>query len=271
MAYFLNVGYTELMKIVAITLYNRPRQTKQLFNYLVSCEGIQEYSIYINIDGFTSDPNVQRVLNIVEQFKLEHPGLPVQCFYNHAQLGIDCVKKFLLDRCYAESEFVIFMEDDTWPHRQLLRYFEQQYFIHKDNPDFVSITGYQYSTKEEYNNFIASGEDGKNALRSSLLSLDLFLKFESFKPWIWLMPPTVYYEFFGHDWEKYLAEWPTEYNSRHDHYILQCMQKRPGSYSVQPLISYTLLLDAAEGATHTPSQQWFEENELTWFHRGSLD
>ena len=61
-----------------------------------------------------------------------------------------------------------------------------------------------------------------------------------------------------------------EIQNRHDTIIGYYMKENPDRFCTRPPLSHIALIDAAEGATHTPSQEWFEEHEKTWIHRGML-
>ena len=239
-------------KAIVITLYNRPRQTKELLEHLERCEGVAEYKILINIDGDTGRSNVLAVHRLVIEFCERNPGVDVSCYHDHGSLGIDAVKLWLLAIAYEITDFVVFMEDDTWPSPMTLRWFETQYSLHKDSGGLCSITGYTPSKKED-------------VLPVVLPGLEKYEKFHWFTPWIWLIPRDVYDDAFGREGERY-KEWFPEVNGRFDWYMREYIGRESSRYSIRPLVSYTRLLDAAEGATHTPSQAWFEQNEKTWVH-----
>ena len=259
------VGEVPYNKVLAITLYRRPEHTQKLFHYLANCVGIDDYTILIHIDGDPSkDIFVAQVETEVLRFRQSRAFMNIQLHTAMTQRGIDESKLFILQLAYEQSDFVILLEDDTWPSPGTLKFIEYAYMRYKDMPGFVSVTGYNYHHKE------ASLEEFTELFPFANQT------FNGFYSWIWGMSKKVYDRWVGlYNGEKYRRRckdkgWPV--NGEFDWSIRRFMEEKPTYYfSVRPLLSYTMLLDAFSGATHTRSQKWFEEEEMTYIHQGMLE
>jgi hypothetical protein len=246
-------------KVIVITLYNRPKQTLKLIEHLSRCYGIDNYRILINVDDNPQDrEEIAKVLAIAEDFAITRPPWMTRIYHQEGvRRGVDGSKIFLLQKAYRYTDFTINFEDDTWPSPNTLWYFEWNFNEFGSDNNLFSITGYNYHHKDaNINDF------------TKYNSIDAD-RWDSFCCWIWGMPKAKYEEVYGIDGCKYVEAHP-DVNNYFDTWAGDWMKDHPSSYSLRPPLSHTMLLDAFEGATHTPSQEWFEDNEKTWIHRGLI-
>lgn len=127
------------MKTLSISLYNRPKYTKQLFNHLESCYGIQEYKIFI-----CCDPGSEEVEKIAKEFMPEQTSVVV----NGRRLGCSANIFQSLAMGFALNDYHIHFEDDTIPGKDCLLYFEWAREYYKNNPEVFTISGYVNSNNK---------------------------------------------------------------------------------------------------------------------------
>lgn len=152
------------MKTLSISLYNRPKYTKILFDHLDQCFGINEYIIFIYCE-----PNNYEVIELANLFRPQQTVVKI----NNTKLG--CNKNIFqaLNNSFMINNFHIHLEDDTIPGKDFLIYCQwcREYFA--NDQDIFSVSGYVNS-----NNKIAQ-------------HIDLNTNFDSistrnwFTPWGW--------------------------------------------------------------------------------------
>lgn len=244
-------------KVIAITLYRRPELTAALFKALALCYGINEYTVLISCD-YNPDHGTQcsKVAELARCFAYTGVTKETRVIQHNERQGVDLNKLFVLPLAFELSDFVIFLEDDTPPAPDALRYFEAMNAQYKDDPNVVSISG--------YNRYLDADEHAR-VLKDEPYHLD---KGTGFCPWGWGMWRDRYEDICGLDGAKYLAATGDQANGLFDHNIARVMSERPGAYTVYPVLPRTNHV-GWEDAEHTPSREFLMENEYAPFTAAS--
>jgi len=120
------------MKIITISLYNRPQYTTVLLGHLNECYGIEDYKIIICVD-----PGSSEVYKMANEFR---PG-QTTVVHNKVRLGCNTNIFQSLAMGFTLSDYNVHFEDDTIPGKDCLRYFEWARQFENDESIFT-VSGY---------------------------------------------------------------------------------------------------------------------------------
>jgi hypothetical protein len=239
-----------LDKVLVITLYRRPEYTQMLFEALRNCYGIEDYMVLISCD-YNTEPDIiedcRLVQDIAKEFA-ESREAPTHIWVNNPRHGIDLNKMFVIPKAYEISDYMVFLEDDTIPAAEdTLRFFEWVDLTFKDDPNFISASGYNRYLEAETHEF---------NMRERRYAVD---KGTGFCPWGWSMHKDRYERFMG-DGKAYAERWGVEVNGRFDWWFTEMIKTHPGCYSIYPVVPRVNHVGGVN-AEHTPSPEWLMQNE----------
>lgn len=246
-------------KAIAITLYRRPDYTEQLFDALSKCYGIEEYNVSISCDyaeQYGSDCDA--VFQMALEFTHSTPLRGSHVWSNNPRLGVDLNKLAVMPDAFEISPYVIFLEDDTPPAKDALRYFEAMRVMFRTDPTIVSISGY---------NRYLEAEEHERVLRDEPYHID---RGTQFCAWGWAMFEDMYTSIIGMDGEKYKKATGEQANGLFDHNICQWMEAHQPAYTIYPVLGRTNHT-GKDRAEHTPSEVYLMENEYAPFTAASQD
>ncbi len=235
-------------KLIAITLFRRPDLTASLFSALKKCYGLDDYAVLISCDvdeQYLGDCN--QVVELATEFLHERKQL-TQLHVNSPRLGVDLNKLFLLPKAFELSNYVIFLEDDTPPAQDALRFFEACNQKYKNDPTVVSVSS--------YNRYLATEEHAR-VLAQEPYAMD---QGNGFCPWGWAMWRDRYEKTMGTG-EAYKERWKDEVNGRFDWWITDTMGSIPGARTIYPVLPRTNHV-GGDRAEHTPSEQYLMSHEF---------
>jgi len=124
------------MKVITMTAWRRPDYFNRVVNSLISCEGIDEYTIVVGFDfGY---PKEVEEMNMT----LKSSGLNFMALNREENYG--CAKNTLaiLEAGFNMADRVIHVEDDTVLHPQSLRWFEHNLERFEHDERIFSVSGY---------------------------------------------------------------------------------------------------------------------------------
>jgi hypothetical protein len=229
------------MKIsICLTLYRRPEYTKQVLDALLECYGIEDIPVFISQDwSFEHYHSSEAVQRLAYGFQEKHPN--TQYFVNTPKLGIDLNKLFIIPKAFeAGADFVIFIEDDTVPARDLIRFMASMAEEYEGTKEIWSVCGYNNLTAEEF---------GRAKSDPYMIGLA-----RGFCPWIWGTWRDRWQEFYGDDGECYKGDTKHEANGLFDHWLSK--KERVLIVSVVPRCR----LIGEFGAEHTTPPDWEREH-----------
>lgn len=119
------------MKIIASCHYNRPFYSKQCFEHLSKCKGIENYTMVIGVE-----PGNQEVIDLCRGINFCDYLLQI----NETRLGCNKNIGATMGRAFNWADYVIMVEDDILLSPDALQYFEQMECCKADDIGF--ITGY---------------------------------------------------------------------------------------------------------------------------------
>ena len=143
-------------KVIAIKAWKRPDYFETMLSALEQCINIEEYILHISIDGGVKKQS-QNIAQQAMQQRIEQSPL-----YKNKQIktlvlqpkNIGCAgnTRLILDKAFndPDTDFVIHLEDDTVPAKDLLLYMEWANKTFKSDPKVFSISGYN-RTPERHN------------------------------------------------------------------------------------------------------------------------
>jgi hypothetical protein len=234
-------------KVIAITLYRRPKYTQILFDALNRCYGIEDYTIFISCDYAPEHHDAcSEVQAMAHRFSNAREECKTHIYYNNPRKGIDLNKLFILPKAYEMSDYVIFLEDDTIPAPDALRYFEWCRQFGND-PSCVAVCGYERYHPMDYHEKVLTRQP-----------YAVLKKFKSFSSWGWAMWRDRYERLYGMDGMNYIPKVDSP-NGRFDWHI--SWTYREGDYclfSRMPRIQSI----GGEMGEHTPNAAWHKENEF---------
>lgn len=235
-------------QVIATTHYRRPQYSKCFFEALSQCYGIEDYTILISCDySQEHEEACLEVKKLAAEFLLRHKGL---IYINSPRLGVDLNKLFIMPKAFELSNYVIFLEDDTIPSMDCLRYFECTEQL-ADIMSIAAILGYNRYTEIETHQQVLEKE--AYAIQTH----------DWFTPWGWATWKDRYEEIVGMDGSVYKDHvqltWTGEENGRHDWHWNTYIRNNDLKV-LCPVLPRVQSIGAEEGE-HTLSAQWHSENE----------
>lgn len=249
-------------KVIAITLYRRPEQTRELLSALHRCWGIEDYRVIISCDYNDEHRDacdeVKRMAHNFLKFHAEERGGTGDLSIHDPRLGVDLNKLFILPKAFEHSEYAIFLEDDTPPARDALRFFEACDSMFRGDESVISISGYNRYLEEE---------EHRRVLAEEPYLLD---RGGQFTPWGWATWKDRYENIVGMDGQKYKDATGDQANGLFDHNMCRWMREHGNCWTIYPVMPRTNH-SAWENAEHTPNESFWRENEYAPFGAWSQD
>lgn len=244
-------------KVIAITLYRRPIYTAQLFSALRVCYGIEDYTIVISCDASNEhetacDEVYRQALKFADDRFKDVWGSKTYVHQHNPRLGVDLNKLWLFPKAFHHGEYVVFLEDDTIPAPDALRFFESMDFKYREDKSVISISG--------YNRYLDQATHDRVLLEESY-ALD---QGGQFCPWGFGIWKDRYEQIVGMDGAKYLAATGDQANGLFDHNMCRWMAENPGHRTIYPVLPRIQSIGGEMGE-HTPSAAWHQENEYNPF------
>lgn len=118
-----------MKKCIVFTAYNRPQYLEKTLEKWLNVDLINEQDIYFSIDP---SGQIHRIIELITDFK-NKINANVYIHTNEELYG--CAKNTwsVIDRAFEQYDFVIVAEDDIFPSKDVLKYFD--YLINKYNND----------------------------------------------------------------------------------------------------------------------------------------
>jgi hypothetical protein len=261
-----------LSPVLAIALFRRPAYTRQLFDALSQCEGIEKIPIVISQDWSDEHSEACGGVNVLSNaFLSTHAG---ELHVQQPKLGIDLNKLFVIPKAFERGNFVIFLEDDHIASKDALRWFIEMGERFESDEQIGFITGYSRQSEEAFrasspNDIgfagIGDGEAG-------------------FNPSGWATWKDRWDYFFPDGGREYRMTCGEQANGLFDHYMhlrhgellykhernnVTGVDKPKWPGLVGPKIARIRLI-GWENAEHTPSEEYFLEHEFNEWGMWSL-
>lgn len=220
------------MKTITISLYNRPEYTRELFQRLDNCRGIEEYKIFISCE-----PNDSTVINLAENFRPKQTTVTV----NPIRLGCNSNVFKAIATGFDHSDYNIHFEDDTIPSRDCLEYFEWAKYEYVNDKSVFTVCGYVNSNNktEHYN--------------PKSIDVEEIRRRHWFTPWGWST------------WQDRWGEMKREWDFIGKYGSWDCTINRllleKNRYEIYPAVARIQNI-GAEKATHVPSPEWHKNHHF---------
>jgi hypothetical protein len=211
------------LKVLSMTMFNRPVYTAQVLDAMSNLIGIGEYYLSISIDP--GDDEVLALARSIDFCK--------RSFYvNQQVLGNPSNTHMALERAFnlgrGDVDFVIHLEDDILPALDTLRYFEWASFVYRSDPDIFAICGWSD----------ARIPSARVRSRSAVV-----VRLPSFSPQIWGI--------WRHRWEEVSPQW--DHNYTHHGWDWNLRQRVRGDRNCAfPLLSRSKHIGLEKGVHTTP-------------------
>jgi len=238
-------------KVIVATIFNRPGYTKQCFDALSQCDGIEEYSLIVHQDWDSDrwEKECKEVQQIVLDFALERRVKSFDYLISNPKRGIDECKLYALPKGFEKSDGVVLVEDDVALGLDALRFFEWGFEEFKDNQEITSINTYNRIIDKDVND----------------LDIYAYCITSGFSCWGALLFKDRYEKHIGLDGEKYRQAvtdiWgANEINGRFDwlHSVL------PNVKAVYPLVA-RCQNRGHNNAANPKTEEWFLDHQFNRF------
>lgn len=191
------------MRAISISAWRRPDYFKQVLDSLKKCHGIEDYILYIGIDG-KGDERVVEMARAID-------FVPVQMLLNNRHLGCNQCTKHIQMYAFKHFDYVVHLEDDTPLAPDALRYFQwAEQFVQDLSIFSVSAWGVQPREAENHND---------NAR---------VVKKQWFSCWAWAT--------WQDRWREMQHEWTTGSDSDKS-WDIRVDEVRGPRYQIQPIVS----------------------------------
>ena len=217
-----------------MTASRRPGYTRQVLEALLRCDGVEDYRLLPCLE-----PGDDRVRELLESVTF----MPCEPTVHESRLGCGANTLFALERGFANSDFVIHLEDDTLPAADALRFFEHCRDAYRDDPAVFTIGG--YPSKPNAPKVAPNSLDGR---------FRTIQRHQWFTPWGWAT--------WRNRFEEMRQNWDSESWDTHLNNVV-----RGDRFEITPVLSRFQNIGAEEGA-HVPSPQWHRENQHLDFWAG---
>lgn len=222
-----------MLKVITMTVYNRPEYLKQVLKSLEKCYGVDEYLILPHIEPGNADV-IAMMLNI--------NFAECQCTINKKHL--DCPRNTYeaIDHGFRSADFVIHLEDDTVPSRDTLKYFEYCNRLYKNDRTVFTVSAYN---RENY-------PKSKNEKMPSLVLGSAVFKKRWFTPWGYGL------------WIDRWMEIKNKINPNGAFGEQMNKKIRGDRFEIRPVFSRTKNI-GAENGRYCPGGKFHEENQANHF------
>lgn len=213
------------MKTITVSLYNRPKYTKVLFDALNECQGIEDYKILVSID-----PGCEIVQNLARSFRPDQTSVTV----NQIRLGCNSNIFQSIARGFELSDYNIHFEDDTIPGKDCLKFFEWAKDRYKNDDGVFTVCGYVNSDNRT-EHYMEKSTDSSMVRRR-----------QWFTPWGWAT------------WRDRFSEMKRVWDFSGRNGSWDCTVNhvvRKDRYEIFPAVARTQNI-GAENATHVPNADW---------------
>lgn len=132
-----------MKKVISLAAWRRPDYLKQVVNTLLECPEIDDYYVYISIDGGYPDRQEE-----MAKF-LEDCGIKGNFVRQKNRLGCALNTYKALEMAFdtEDVEQVIHLEDDTIVAKDFLKYHEAALDYYRGNPNIFAIGSWHDNTK----------------------------------------------------------------------------------------------------------------------------
>ena len=222
--------------VISIATYRRYKYTKQVLQHLAECKGIDKYMVLVNCE-----PGFPDIADMAKNF----PGLKTDVVVHPEKLGCNRNIYFSLERGFAQSDYVIMVEDDILLAKDALEFFEYCRTNYEDNPYVYTVAA--------YNQFECEPEQHHTLYR---------LKW--FTPWGWATWKSRWEEAGGMktswDWEAKRASWDATLN----HFL------RKDRVEIRPRLGRSQNIGGEMG-TWVPNPEWHAIHQLNKHWAGACN
>ncbi len=217
-------------KVILVTLYRRPEYTARMLGALEQCYGIDDYHLFFSIDR---DEKYEREYHTILTLARGWQKNIARVYVHSPKLGIDLNKLWALDTLFAETDFVICLEDDMLPAKDFLRYMEWGRRAFEQDKNVLSICGYNKS--------------------DAVKEADLYKTWATcgFHAWGWGIWKDRYERFFGEDYRAYREYAGDEINGRFDWYLAE-MARTHDLRTIKPVVARIQNFGENDGEHTTP-------------------
>jgi predicted O-methyltransferase YrrM len=218
-------------KVVTMTLFRRPRYARQVLEALARCEGIDAYLVLLHIEsGYPEVLEVARRAKFARKILVENADV----------LGCSTNTRAAIHHGFQYADFVIYLDDDTVPAGDCLRFFEWARLTYRDDPTVFTVTPYAREAPSPDRYF--------EVIRSRW-----------FTPWGWGT--------WRDRWEEISASWNHDPSVSWD---VRVNAIRAGRFEVRPLLARIQNIGAEEG-THCPSPEFHRQFHFNEFGAWSVE
>lgn len=109
------------MKLISMTMFRRPEYAKRVLEALSKCDGIEDYTLVISIDGSPMHPGIRDLCRLFRESCIVDKIIILPA---NQQLGCNRNTKRVLNIGFGIADYVIHVEDDVVLAPDALRYFE---------------------------------------------------------------------------------------------------------------------------------------------------
>jgi hypothetical protein len=238
-------------KVIAITLFRRPRYAKLLLDSLTHAYGIEDYTVLISCD-YTDyyQLTCKECINLANAFSAAKDK---QVIVHDPRLGPGDNHMFVMNEAFKLSDYVVALEEDHAVSPDALRFFEFCGETLKDDPKVFSVCGYNRYTDPVYHQRI---------YQEHPYSLEFFPgRFCWWGMGLW-----------KDRWEPNIGDGSEYRQYKHlgglDWWFTSHLQLGQGLYRpILPRVQCT----GGEDAVHTPNDQWHKEWEYNAFGAWDFD
>ena len=198
---------------------------------LASCAGIEDYLVLFHLEpGYPEVAELAQAAPFVNKMVLTNATL----------LGCTANTYSAIDQAFRHADFVIYLEDDTVPARDCLRYFEWANRTYRDDPDVFSVTSYcrDVPPRERYYAVQRQGW------------------FNGWGVATW-----------RDRWQQLSERWGFD---EWDSWDICANRIRGNRVQIQPFLARTQNIGAELG-TYCPSAEWHRDNQFNEFGAWSID
>jgi len=220
--------------------------TKRVIEALQQCDGIEDYKLIIGLEPLSKD--------IVEYaYSLSAVFNQVEILHRPYIYGCGTNILHTLAVGFEQSDYVVNLEDDVVPHRDILKYFEWGADTYRDDKDIFTISGYN-NPSDDFDKTVEPRSQQKLTLED--YPPHIVNRQCNFTPWGWAT------------WKDRFDEMKTNWNPNSWDVHLQhnVVGER---YEIYPLLSRTLNIGKEMGTHVSPHVQ--ERSHYNPFWAGAYD
>lgn len=139
-----------MKSVICIKAWNRLNMLDKTLTNLSKCFNIEKYDIIITIDGPNDNKKIKKFNKVINDNNISKINKNIKTHYQNKNIGCAGNMRFCFDVSFKEYDFMIHLEDDSIPGKDLLLFMEWCFDYLKEEQNIFAVC--PFMRKKRYKN-----------------------------------------------------------------------------------------------------------------------